>query len=153
MFIVTFLNSTDMSNEWFCYLVLAGLALWTMLWFLVISDSEKVLAQKRQKSIDKGRKIPFWTRQIGQKIGAGIFLTSAISWVLCLCFFYMYMDLDLSYGIFQLIFMSGVIIFWVIVFILIISKIFGIGIANYKPTPEELEQTRKKIEARARRRY
>ena len=65
----------------------------------------------------------------------------------------MYMDLDLSYGIFQLIFMSGVIIFWVIVFILIISKIFGIGIANYKPTPEELEQTRKKIEARARRRY
>ena len=139
-----------MSNEWFCYLVLAGLGLWTMLWFLVISNSEKVLALKRQKATDEGRKIPFWTTQIGQKIGAWILSTSAISWILCLCFFYMFMELDLPYGIFQLIFMSGVIIFWVFIFMLIISKIFGIGVANYKPTPEELEQARRKIEARER---
>ena len=137
-----------MSNELFCSLILAGLGLWTLFWIFQTHGSNEQLDRIMQEAEAEGRKVSFWVKPKGRKIGAWITFVSIILWILCLFAFSFYVDENLICGFLHLALMSGVIVFWVLIFVLIISKIFGIGVANYKPSPEELERAQKIIEER-----
>ena len=131
-----------------CYSALVIFGFWVICWMMVAFAKNTLELEKiTKKELQAGRKVSFWVTPNGQTWAASIALISLLLWGAGVTFVSYYLDDN----IFGVLFLSLALVVLCSLLIVVVSKIFGLGLANYKPSAEEVARAQKQIDEENRR--
>ncbi len=131
-----------------CYSALVIFGFWVICWMMVAFAKNTLELEKfTKKELQAGRKVSFWVKPKGQTWAARIALISLLLWGTGITFVSYYLDDN----IFSVLFLSLALVVLCSLLIVVVSKIFGLGLANYKPSAEEVARVQKQIDEENRR--